>query len=397
MQNLESFQTMKFKFLEALRGVAAFLVFINHIQGNLPWFDNHKNLFVRSFSAWGSESVIVFFILSGVVIHHVSVKSNDSPLLFLKKRAVRLLPIYYVAFLLVECVYYVVTHKFDSTESLICSSLFLATLQGLFSRPLAFNPVIWSLSFELFFYLFFSFSIGKHQKIFLRIWFVCSLLAVFLSYFRSGNVIFDYLVLMFSFSCLWLMGYFIYGWRDLIKVNFPLAVFSASMVPCLSRLQISPNYFDPTIYLISTFLWLPFFVLALRSQVADKNTKSLNLNHLFYIPFYLALSFVSFKFSKSLGITKLVYNILPLLALFLLIRPFELIVKTILVKCISFFTFIGTISYALYLLHTPFVHLFGHFFPDNLIIDLIGIVICSFSLSIFLEFFIQKRIKNLFF
>ncbi len=388
---------MKFKHLEALRGLAAFLVFINHIQGSLPYFEKHQNLFLRAFCAWGSESVIVFFILSGVVIHHVSVKSLDTPALFLKKRLVRLLPIYFIALLLVELIYWIVEHRWDESNSIIGSVFFVATLQGLLTRPLTFNPVIWSLSFEMFFYVVYTLTIGKNQQYLLKWWFGVSLVAIGFSYFKTDIILVDYLVLMFSFSSLWLVGYFFYGQRDKIKVNLPLAVFAASMVPSLSRLQISSNYYDPTIYLISTLMWMPLFIVALKSVDDSKRIYLLKLNHFHYLPLYIILLFISFKFSKSLMVTKVTYNILPCLALLLLIPQFCKFTVALLLSVEKYFIFIGTISYALYLVHKPFIHLLSHYYPNSLFADLVFIIALSFGTSIFLEFWFQPRIRNFFF
>ena len=141
--------------LEALRGVAALAVLLGHVLWAGPALDPHY----RPSGPWqlvppGHLSVLVFFMLSGYVIG----LTNAAPLAtgparrhYLRKRLVRLYPLYLVALALTAAVsagYYV---RAGSSEI----AGWLLFLQGLAVDVPARNPPLWSLPYELGYYLLF--------------------------------------------------------------------------------------------------------------------------------------------------------------------------------------------------------------------------------------------------
>ncbi len=55
--------------LEVIRGLAASLVLIGHMLSSFPELNAKKNHFTNAIGNWGTESVIIFFILSGIVMN----------------------------------------------------------------------------------------------------------------------------------------------------------------------------------------------------------------------------------------------------------------------------------------------------------------------------------------
>ncbi|QDA58917.1 acyltransferase family protein [Hymenobacter jejuensis] len=138
--------------LEALRGFAAVIVVWFHVI-------LHKNLLDPAFQPsgiWaylppGHQAVLVFFLLSGYVIElstkQVALTSASIPE-YLKKRLVRIYPIYALSMLLTLLV--AVHHYSFST----ITNHFTLT-QILFSPLIEENNPVWSLHYEVLFYLLF--------------------------------------------------------------------------------------------------------------------------------------------------------------------------------------------------------------------------------------------------
>ncbi|MFB9077907.1 acyltransferase family protein [Flavobacterium procerum] len=88
---------MRYNYLEGLRGYMALWVFFYHASGFLPQTKT-QNKFLSFFSD-ASLPVIVFIILSGFVTH-LLLQKNESYFVFLKRRALRLFPIYLVCLII---------------------------------------------------------------------------------------------------------------------------------------------------------------------------------------------------------------------------------------------------------------------------------------------------------
>jgi exopolysaccharide production protein ExoZ len=160
--------------MEGLRGVAVFLVFLVHYCTLI------KPYILRSSLEWstlnlthslGNVGVDLFFVLSGFLIYGtlISKTKTDFPRYF-KRRVIRIYP----TFLDLFVVYLILSLVFPS-ESKIPSGFYSGSifiLQNLLLLPGLFDivPVItvaWSLSYELFYYLFIPFIIAALK---LRSW-----------------------------------------------------------------------------------------------------------------------------------------------------------------------------------------------------------------------------------
>lgn len=137
--------------IQHLRGIAALLVVFVHFPTPLARF-------------CGSIGVDIFFFISGFIIFISIDKSGyyDKPLTFLKKRLLRIVPLYYLvttAFILMN----VTLNSFHaereanipvdlSFETVLKSYLFIPiSYDGQYHDPLVFLG--WSLNFEMFFYI----------------------------------------------------------------------------------------------------------------------------------------------------------------------------------------------------------------------------------------------------
>src|SRR6478736_3494132 len=155
--------------LEIIRGLAALVVVLCHIIGKIPIPIFQKSVLFSLLGNWGTEAVIIFFVLSGIVIGISQEAKPKDRSAFIKNRLLRIIPIFLIGFLLALIANILYHHSLPSINVMLGSLFFVSTLQGWIVEPLEFNPVIWSLSFEMFFYLIFSLTINN-KKVALILW-----------------------------------------------------------------------------------------------------------------------------------------------------------------------------------------------------------------------------------
>lgn len=140
----------RFAILDALRGIAATAVMLFHFLGAYHNEFGYATAPLLGFE-WGFYGVQLFFIISGFVIYY-SISNSSSIKDFLVKRFIRLYPTYWFCM----AITFIVVSWFGLTgreagwkDALVNISMF----QGMFHVKFV-DPSYWSLSIELFFYLF---------------------------------------------------------------------------------------------------------------------------------------------------------------------------------------------------------------------------------------------------
>jgi exopolysaccharide production protein ExoZ len=150
--------------IQFLRGFAALAVVIHHTGGYVKRYFE-PTLFLGDYFSIGFAGVDLFFVISGFIIHFTSKNylGNTSKLKeYLKKRFVRVFPIYWIITTVLFISSWLLTwilHK--NIFSIGYPKTLSAYIQTytLFPLHFAINPVTWTLSYELFFYLGFAFLI----------------------------------------------------------------------------------------------------------------------------------------------------------------------------------------------------------------------------------------------
>jgi peptidoglycan/LPS O-acetylase OafA/YrhL len=139
-------QRAKIAFLEAIRGVAAMIVVVQHIvAAQSPAFEH----FSRTYLDLGRVGVVTFFVVSGYVIT-LSLE-HQAPRTFLIRRFFRLFPLYWLVLL----AFLVAGALVPETSTVPLTAVILGTnilmVQGI--TPIAtIIPVAWTLGIELVFY-----------------------------------------------------------------------------------------------------------------------------------------------------------------------------------------------------------------------------------------------------
>ncbi len=144
----------KFVSIQYLRGLAAMLVLASHAL-LYPLTGPHLG-----YSRLGWLGVILFFVISGFIMVVVTGEGRFSPLDFLRRRFIRIVPMYWGATLLAAALALVAPHLFKTTVydtgQLLLSLLFVPFYNPVSGGIHPLYKLGWTLNYEVFFYLCFA-------------------------------------------------------------------------------------------------------------------------------------------------------------------------------------------------------------------------------------------------
>jgi peptidoglycan/LPS O-acetylase OafA/YrhL len=194
--------------IQYLRGIAALLVVLSHIA----W----KNIQAGgSTMHWwheaGTFGVDIFFIISGYIMVYITQNMHQKPhniRIFLKKRFIRIIPLYWFYTLIALAIFMLMPERVNSAGG------GTDILKSFFLLPLASSEnylvgVGWTLHYEFIFYIFFSIGLLFSRTL--------------------GNIIVVstilFLVLYSIFGSMEGMGYIFYSFFNDIFIEFALGIF----------------------------------------------------------------------------------------------------------------------------------------------------------------------------
>lgn len=392
---------MKNNNLEAVRGVAAISVVLGHLVQKIPELSANKNHYLNFFTNWATEAVIVFFILSGIVIHSSFERKPRSTFTFLLQRITRLHPTLLISVLLCVVLENILFKNAPTFKMIAFNLIPLSTLSGNL-MPVFWNsnPVIWTLTYEVFFYVFFAVFViqsKKTNKTIMKIWFVISLISIRLYYLEFSSDLISHLVQMFAFSSIWIVGFYIFTLKKYLTPNLYLAVFSLLSLPIISRLHLTDNYYDPLKYFLFSLNSIPIFI-----YLIEPTTKKIALKRQDYYLFSLVLVIYLVAVIKMLNddmylpSIKMLYIIFPFFNIIMVVNWVRQQLKSIYKNLVRpFFAYLGKLSYPLYLLHFPIIIFIYRYFSFSVSIKICLIIILVFIVSYTIEKFLQPLINRI--
>lgn len=141
---------IKYENLDILRWIAATTVLLYHLRISIEYNSSPGFSFssITNYPFPGTMCVFIFFILSGYVIslNHPTLKGKGEVVAYIKKRLVRIVPIYTVSILLV-----LLALPGSYSAGTILSNLFYMSVP--LKNVLFANSPLWSLHFEMLYYL----------------------------------------------------------------------------------------------------------------------------------------------------------------------------------------------------------------------------------------------------
>ena len=217
--------------IQFLRGFAALAVVVHHTGGYVKRYFEPTLLFEDKFSI-GFAGVDLFFVISGFIIHFTSKNflNNPSKLKeYLKKRFIRVYPIYWIITTILFISSWLIVEILDKNIfSIGYPNTLIAYIQTYLLLPLHFaiNPVTWTLSYELFFYLCFAILIISK-----RLWIIPALILavsfynIFINIPEIVEVKLNYFNFIFSgYNFEFMFGFLIYPLHEKIKLSNIISV-----------------------------------------------------------------------------------------------------------------------------------------------------------------------------
>jgi len=388
--------------LEALRGIAAIIVVWHHLILYPYLLDPlYKPTGVFAFVAPGHLSVLVFFMLSGYVIGltHTEALKKDTISTYLKKRFVRIYPLYFV------CIVFALLVALNRYKLLTVVSN-LTLLQNIVSPVIFENNPAWSLNYEVAFYLIFiPLSLFRLNT---GVVALVTLLTGIIAYFSGCYLISSY---CFGFV-FWLVGLILARYsKPSTNTSFSLMVSMLFLLISLEKL----NVFTTVISKIVIILTGGNF------YFTDAQVRFLDLS---YMPFCIIIILIfagrEIIFNKYLiGLLILVIGtsfchflrdagalftpdlLLPALCYLVcvLIFVFQAKLQNICNIIIVHLSKTGAISYGLYMLHFPILIVFSRIVlfsgtPFTFAIRLLCYILVCITLAYWLEKFFQPWIRK---
>ena|ERR1700722_188133 len=377
-------------YLEFVRGTVAILVFIAHTIELLPPISNAPDRFMINYV--GTDSVMIFFLLSGCVINISQTRKPKSQKEFFVNRIIRLYPQFFTGVLLALIVIFVLKMPTPSLGNIFGNFFMFSTIQGYITTCFRTNLPVWTLTFEMFFYIMFLVCIGSNTKRKIWIWFFLSLLMMPLYYLKLGNNFERHFIFIIVFSSIWVVGYFIYAYRKYFYADTYTALFSFALLPIISRLHIFNLAYDPFNYLLFALMAAPFFRFSLQEK-----PEGVKIKIGYIIVAYIGLSILLFLHHDAGKVSsKIIYTVLPCAIVF-----FYFLIKTLNLKekFINQVNKIGAVtgkySYSLYIIHYPILYFLASVIKNKIVYVITSILIVTVACYI-LESVFQPAVVRIF-
>lgn len=255
-------QSIDFKVLDGLRGIAALYVLFNHARGNL-FIGGVKYAQIKDISLWdfkekiffsvlqltslGKEFVILFFVLSGFSIAY-SLSKGHSKTQFYLRRIIRIYPPYifalFWAFVVFKYLQINVPVVLPGGSKSVFASVKATVLNLLYVDNGSLIIQFWSLKFEVIFYILIPLFIFKKNY-----YLIASLIIEIISFFINwrnvaGHTIIAQFILDYNFY--FAIGVFCFHYYSIIK---PFVVFKNKM-----------SFLATVIFLFLTMVVLKFYL-----------------------------------------------------------------------------------------------------------------------------------------
>lgn len=380
--------------LEGIRGLAALSVASSHVLFLKNFLDPtyHPNIYFGYLAA-AHSAVLLFFVLSGYVIGLTTTKefSIQQARNYMLRRAIRILPIYFIAICLA-----VLAEPNEKLNIVLGNLFFLQNFDKYFSfslPPLAGDGAVWSLNYEILYYLVFLLVWWLRSKI-LDL-FLGALLISVLGWFLP---LFPQFIAGYASGWIfWLSGLFL-SWKVPPSSHkesfFPLIsyilLFHATNHFFTCKLILNDPVFPGMVSLIDLTI-MPICILIICEITGRYFYGFIYLRLLcFFLPIFHLVWIIlkGYLFQDPQLIAASFFTLLAIL--FVKYKTSG--------NCLKKMTFMGRISYAFYLLHMPIAILMHKYFPwqGTVLSFLLGVLIwlvITITLSSFLELVVQPKIK----
>lgn len=388
------------KSIEAIRGLAAIYVLLGHIvQIYQPYSYFPKSQFyMKTIFGYGHEAVILFFIVSGFSIYYSSrftnFKNKDELKLYFYKRFRRIYPIFFISLLLALLVLFITGLSSDLNRNIL-SFLFLTDVSaGSIANPIPTNFPIWSLTYEVFYYILYPILLLGIHKFGLKkvtgLVIIVSFLASLFYFFGYPN----YFSNVLQYYWTWMAGVVL---ADL-KLNEKKIKFSL-LRGCLILSIAFMLTFEKIVVLRDSFWALFFCIIFLSFFVANfKTTMKLKIINFSVSLIAIIVCFICTYYDNILfhpAIVRIILGALLVVSIIILYVPIRLL-QSVVRLILKPFVKSGSYSYAIYIIHWPIIILFEYLFIQNIELNFFSflvLIIINLAVIFLISYGLELRIQ----
>lgn len=386
--------------LDAIRGISAIYVILDHIvllykpYEYLPRYE----FIIKMIFGFGNQAVLLFFIVSGFSITYSSpffnhpYEFNISEYFY--KRFRRIYPLFFIA-IAISVLTLLITEKAFEPRRTVLSLVFLTDIsKGSISDPISTNYPIWSLSYEVIYYilfpsLFFLVNRFGKKKIFISVLMV-SIIAGSLNLLIKPNHFFNVL----QYSWVWLAGSIL---AEVYKSKLPFEIIKINGYIVLS---IAFMLTVEQITIIKDWFWSLFFILCFCAFLINETETRKKDRYISLLIGLISIVFCFFlTFNKSITYHSTILRVFLLLLFFVnIVIHFSrfTIQKRLISWLVQKFSNTGSISYALYIIHWPiiilFIFLYRTFFEMNLV-NTLSVITINIGMIFFISSFLELKLQ----
>ncbi len=266
--------------------------------------------------------------------------------------------------------------------------LFLQSLPGYIVAAPEENRSLWSLSYEMTYYVLFAASLVFASV--RPVWMAAAVICAALPYWRGFDGVAGHFVDIFSLSAPWLLGHLIARHsRRLPPVSIPLGVCFLIIGFVFARCQLSESFYDPFRLCAFGLFSSPLMLAVIQPAEAPFPSQTVVRLAAFAVGATLLWSF-----SPSLLHAKIVFTAAGLAAA---MTPLGIVGASLaaLSPLRAPLAYVGSISYALYAVHMPIMFLMNFALPTQTGPRILLFLLASWMLSHLLERALQPRIRSL--
>ena len=164
-----------------------------------------------------------------------------------------------------------------------------------------------------------------------------------------------HVIAIFAFSSIWLVGYYIYQYRSYFYADRNAALFCLGILPLISRMHFTDNFYDPFKYFMFSLFAIPFLRYCLQIPYSGFKIKLsyLVIPHLIIVACALTIRYLPLK-------NALAYSTLPYVYWGLGYLLHRSKAKQKIINLVNKSgAILGKHSYALYISHFPIVFIFS--------------------------------------
>lgn len=297
--NKATFTESTWALLAITRFCLAFIVmiYIGHLS-HFVHFSEYPLLFQKITNLGGRAAVLGFLFISGISIGHSYYQKKEG---FLKRRFLRIYPLYFFAVLLAVFLQYFIGSPYQlpgvtmvAAGNLTSLANFLL-LQGIISIDITYNGPLWSINVEFFLYLMVPLLFRFRLRYVFLVLIASMVLFTFQESFTTNMELYGAKIAIYAWP--FILGFLISAKKQ-IKYTIPFIIIG--IISVIYNDNLMPDELCWLTFLVSVLI--VFFGMYVNVKLSDKTIKVFNFlgtisypMYLFHIPLYLLLYYYGIR------------------------------------------------------------------------------------------------------